>query len=160
LGKGFKIAVARSYADLVDALAEGDLDLAWLPPVAYVRALRSSAARLMLTLERDGRRSYSAALVGRDITGVEQLEGKRIGWVEPWSAAGYLVPRCMMRLAGYEPDKVFSAQSFHGSYEKILEAIADGTVDVGAMFCRVGENGAIVGGAFHEDPRVRPIAVS
>ncbi|MGZ3449900.1 MAG: protein kinase domain-containing protein [Polyangiales bacterium] len=160
LGKGFKIAVARSYADLVDALAEGELELAWLPPVAYVRALRSSAARLMLTLERDGRRSYSAALVGRDVSSVSELEGNRVAWVDPWSAAGYLVPRCMMRFAGFEPDKVFSAQSFHGSYEKVLEAIVDGTADVGAMFCRVSEQGDIVGGAFRDDSRVRAIAVS
>jgi serine/threonine-protein kinase len=160
LGKGFKIAVARSYADLVDALAEGELELAWLPPVAYVRAVRSNAARLMLTLEREGRRSYSAALVGRDLGGVPDLEGKRIAWIDPWSAAGYLVPRCMLRRAGYEPDKLFTAQSFHGSYEKILEAIVDGTVDVGAMHCRVGENGDIVGGRFLDEPRVRPIAIS
>jgi len=161
LGSQFQLAVAPSYAHLVDALAEGDLDVAWLPPVAYVRAARSGAARLMLTLERDGRRSYSAALVTRSDgpSRLDALHGLRVAWIDPWSAAGYLVPRCMLRAAGIEPDRTFSTQSFHGSYDAITRALVDGSADVGAMFCRVGENGEITAGAWNDDPRIKPIAV-
>lgn len=162
LGRDFHIAVAHSYAHLVDALAEGELDVAWLPPVAYVRAARSGAARLMLTLEREGRRSYSAAIVVRATdasSSVGELAGKHVAWVDPWSAAGYLVPRCMLRAADIEPDDTFSAQSFHGSFEAVVQALLDNVADVGAMFCRVSENGEITGGAWNEDRRIRPIAV-
>ncbi len=162
LAPEFNIAVAHSYANLVDALAEGELDLAWLPPVAYVRAVRSGAARLMLTLEREGRRSYSAAIVTRaadTVTRVQDLAGKDVAWVDPWSAAGYLVPRCMLRAAGIEPDATFAAQSFRGSHEGVLQALLDGSADIGAMFCRIAENGEITGGAWHDDRRIRPIAV-
>ena len=162
LGSQFKIAIAHSYAHLVDALAEGELDVAWLPPVAYVRAVRSGAARLMLTLEREGRRSYSAAIVTRTDTQMRlsDLAGKHVAWLDPWSAAGYLVPRCMLRGAGIEPDSTFAAQSFHGSYDAVLQALLDGAADVGAMYCRVAEGGEITGGAWHEDRRIRPIAAS
>jgi eukaryotic-like serine/threonine-protein kinase len=161
LGKDFHIAVAHGYANLVDALAEGELDVAWLPPVAYVRAARSGAARLMLTLEREGRRSYSAAIVARasDSLTINELSGKHVAWVDPWSAAGYLVPRCMLRAANIEPDSTFRAQSFHGSHDGVVQALLDNVADVGAMFCRVTENGEITGGAWHEDRRIRPIAV-
>jgi len=162
LGARFKLAVTSGYAQLVDALAEGDLDVAWLPPVAYVRAVRSGAARLMLTLERDGRRSYSAALVARTADGpsrLDELHGLRVAWLDPWSAAGYLVPRCMLRAAGVEPDRTFAAQAFHGSYDAITRALLDGSADVGAMFCRVGANGEIMAGAWNDDPRIKPIAV-
>lgn len=162
LGSHFKIAIAHSYAHLVDALAEGELDVAWLPPVAYVRAVRSGAARLMLTLEREGRRSYSAAIVTRTDSPMRlsELAGKHVAWLDPWSAAGYLVPRCMLRGAGIEPDSTFAAQSFHGSYDAVLQALLDGAADVGAMYCRVAESGEITGGAWHEDRRIRPIAAS
>lgn len=162
LGRDFHIAIAHSYAHLVDALAEGELDVAWLPPVAYVRAARSGAARLMLTLEREGRRSYSAAIVTRasdSVTSLTELTGKHVAWTDPWSAAGYLVPRCMLRAADIEPDSTFSAQSFHGSYGAVVQALLDNVADVGAMFCRVSENGEITGGAWHDDRRIRPIAV-
>lgn len=162
LSSHFKLAVTSSYAQLVDALAEGDLDIAWLPPVAYVRAVRSGAARLMLTLERDGRRSYAAAVVTRVSDGpsrLDELHGLRVAWLDPWSAAGYLVPRCMLRAAGVEPDRTFAAQAFHGSYDAISRALLDGSADVGAMFCRLGENGEITAGAWNDDPRIKPIAV-
>jgi phosphate/phosphite/phosphonate ABC transporter binding protein len=162
IGSQFQLAIAPSYAQLVDALTEGDLDVAWLPPVAYVRALRSGAARLMLTLERDGRRSYSAAIVARASDGpsrLNQLQGLRVAWLDPWSAAGYLVPRCMLRALDIEPDRTFAAQAFHTSYDMVTRALLDGSADVGAMFCRVGENGEISGGAWNDDPRIKPIAV-
>jgi phosphate/phosphite/phosphonate ABC transporter binding protein len=162
LGAHFQLAVAPSYAQIVDALAEGEIDVAWLPPVAYVRAVRSGAARLMLTLERDGRRSYAAAIVARAFDGpsrLDELHGLRVAWLDPWSAAGYLVPRCMLRAMGIEPDRTFAAQAFHGSYDAISRALIDGSADVGAMFCRVGENGEITGGAWNDDPRIKPIAV-
>lgn len=162
MGKEWKIAVARSYADLVDALTDGELDIAWLPPVAYVRAIRTGAARLMLTLERDGRRSYSAAIVAREggPTSVQDMVGRRAIWTDPWSAAGYLVPRCMLRSAGIEPDATFAGQAFAGSYDEVVRALADGTADVGATYCRVAESGEIVGGPWRDERRVRPIAVS
>lgn len=162
IGRQWRIALAGSYAQLVDALAEGELDVAWLPPVAYVRAVRSGAARLMLTLERDGRRSYSAALVVREQDGprtLQELAGRSVAWVDPWSAAGYLVPRCMLRAAGIEPDRTFAAQSFQGSYDNVMTSLLEGTSDVGAMLCRVGDNGEITSGAFRDDRRLRALAV-
>ena len=163
LGPRWALARAATYAELVDALAEGDLDLAWLPPVAYVRAVRSGAARLLLTLERDGRRSYSSAIVARAADaeqGLALFEGRRAVWVDPWSAAGYLIPRCMLRLAGVEPDRALSSQAFVGSYEAVLRAIAGGDADVGAVHCRLDELREIVSSPVRDDPRLRAIAVS
>jgi ABC-type phosphate/phosphonate transport system substrate-binding protein len=120
----------------------------------------------MLTLERDGRRSYSAALVarasdGRDRPGtLAELAGRSVAWVDPWSAAGYLVPRCMLRAAGIEPDRTFATQSFHGSYEGVMAALLGGAADVGAMSCRVGDQGEITAGTFRDDRRLRAMAVS
>lgn len=163
LGPRWALSRAASYAELVDALAEGDLDLAWLPPVAYVRAVRSGACRLLLTLERDGRRSYSAAIVARTTDaelGLRAFEGRRAVWVDPWSAAGYLIPRCMLRLAGIEPDRVLTSQAFVGSYEAVLRSIAEGGADVGAVHCRLDEERGVVASPFRDDPRLRAIAVS
>ncbi len=162
LGKGWLIAVASSYGHLVDALAEGDLDLGWLPPVAYVRAARAGAARPLLTFEREGRRSYSSAIVARtgEIATLADLAGKRVAWVDPWSAAGYLVPRCMLRHRGIQPERDFRSQAYVGSYVAVLRSILDGDADVGAIFCHLDENGEMGGTLFREERRVRPVAVS
>jgi phosphate/phosphite/phosphonate ABC transporter binding protein len=152
-----------SYARLVDALAEGQVDLAWLPPVAYVRAQRAGAARLVLTIERDGARSYSSALVVRAdarAASVAELQGCSAAWVDAWSLAGYVIPRRMLRARGVEPDATFRAQRFAGSYDAVLRAVIEGEADVGAMYCRVRPGGAIAAAPFQGDPRVRVVALS
>jgi phosphate/phosphite/phosphonate ABC transporter binding protein len=157
------LVTVPSHARLVDALADGEIDLAWLPPVTYVRARRAGAARLLFTVERDGLRSYSAALVVRRDLGarsVRELSGLRAAWVSPWSAAGFLIPRRMLRGAGVEPDAVFHSQAALGSYEQVLRALVDGEADVGATWCRLGARGEIASSAFADDPRLRVLAVS
>jgi ABC-type phosphate/phosphonate transport system substrate-binding protein len=153
----------ESYARLVDALAEGAVDLAWLPPVAYVRARRAGAARLLLTVEREGSRSYSSAILARSELAartVRELHQLRAAWVGPWSAAGFLIPRRMLRGAGLEPETRFRTQTFVGSYQHVLRALVDDEADVGAAWCRLGASGELTHGAFLDDPRVRVLAVS
>lgn len=153
----------ESYARLVDALAEGAVDLAWLPPVAYVRARRAGAARLLLTVEREGSRSYSSAILARaelGARGVREIHQLRAAWVGPWSAAGFLIPRRMLRGAGLEPETRFRTQAFVGSYPHVLRALVDDEADVGAAWCRLGTRGELTHGAFLDDPRVRVLAVS
>jgi serine/threonine-protein kinase len=118
----------EGYSSLVDALADGRVDLAWLPPVAYVRALRASAATQVFCVRRA---AYRSLLLARD--GVASLVGARAAWVSPWSAAGYLVPREILRASGAEPDEIFRAQTFTGSYDAVVRALLAGEADVGAV---------------------------
>lgn len=157
-----KIRVMAGWPQLVDGLAEGDLDLAWMIPVAYARAARIGAARPMLTVERDGRRSQSVAIVTRVSDAppdVRALAGLHAAWVDPWSAAGYLIPRRMMRGAGVEPDDELMGQSFVGSFGEVVRAILGGGADVGAIPCR------LVGDEVHApelegEPALRVLGVS
>ncbi|MGZ5967227.1 MAG: protein kinase domain-containing protein [Polyangiales bacterium] len=118
----------EGYSLLVDALAEGRVDLAWLPPVAYVRAVRAEAAHQVFCVRRAAYRSLILARAE-----VRSLAGARAAWVSPWSAAGYLVPREVLRASGVEPDEIFRTQTFSGSYDAVLRALLDDEADVGAV---------------------------
>lgn len=139
------VVVYEGYPQLVDALAEGRVEVAWLPPVAYVRAMRARAARLLFTVQRDGHRSYSSALLSPRPLDLAALEGEgaRAAWVDPWSAAGYLVPRRMLRNLGVDPTLAFRTQTFAGSYANVVRALSDGSADVGAVQCRVLPDGSL-----------------
>ncbi len=152
----------KSYAELVDAVLESDVELAWLPPVAYVRARRAAGLRLLFsTLRADGEAaSYHAALLGRrgSVERVDDARGKRAAWVDGWSAAGYLVPRTLLTRAGIAPDAELAAQGFVGGHEAVIEALTAGTADIGGTYCRV-EDGAVVG-PFAGHPEITVLAVS
>jgi phosphate/phosphite/phosphonate ABC transporter binding protein len=135
-----------TYARVVEAVGDGDVDLAWLPPIAYVRARRQACVELLATVERDGKPAYASALLARPglIRAWSDFEGKRAAWVDNWSAAGYVIPRRMMRERGISPDFTLKAQGFVGGYDAVFDALAAGTADVGASFCQIDASGAIV----------------
>lgn len=135
-----------TYARVVEAVGDGDVDLAWLPPIAYVRARRQACVELLATVERDGRPAYASALLARPgvLRGWSDLEGRRAAWVDNWSAAGYVMPRRLMREHGVSPDFALKAQGFVGSYDAVFDALATGAADVGASFCQIDTSGNIV----------------
>ena len=134
------------YAELVEALSDREVEFAWLPPVAYVRARRVQMARLLLTVERSGKATYASALLAHRSLGkrIEDLSQVRAVWVDPWSAAGYLMPLALLRSKGLEPSQVFSSQAFLGSHEAVLDALVSRSADVGATHCTVGDDGSIL----------------
>lgn len=135
-----------TYARVVEAVGDGDVDLAWLPPIAYVRARRQACVELLATVERDGKPAYASALLARPgvIRGWDDLQGKRAAWVDNWSAAGYVIPRRMLRDRGVSPDLVLKAQGFLGGYDAVFDALETGTADIGASFCQIDAKGSIV----------------
>jgi eukaryotic-like serine/threonine-protein kinase len=134
------------YAELVDALAEREVEFAWLPPVAFVRASRAQTTRLLLTVERSGQSTYASALLARKGTfeRLEDLKLARAVWVDPWSAAGYLMPLALLRAQNINPAEVFSSQAFVGSHDAVLDALVARTAEVGATHCIVDGDGNIV----------------
>ncbi len=152
-----------SYSTLVDGLCEDDVELAWLPPVAYLRARRLGPVHLLLGLARGGPTSYGSALVASQRAGIQSLadiRGKRVAWVDVWSAAGYLMPRSVIREAGLDPAQIFASQAFVGSHAAVLDALAEGRADLGATFCTLDERGTLVAAPWSDRPGFVPVALS
>jgi phosphate/phosphite/phosphonate ABC transporter binding protein len=149
-----------TYARVVEAIGDGDVDLAWLPPIAYVRARRQACVELLATVERDGKPAYASALLARPgaVKSWGDFEGKRAAWVDNWSAAGYVIPRRLMRDRGVSPDLTLKAQGFVGGYDAVFDALASGTADVGASFCQIDARGAIVRRPWTDDLAVLAIS--
>lgn len=161
LGPRSEVVPFSSYAALVEAIGEGSVDLACLPPVAYVRARMAGETQLLLTVERAGRLAYSCALLGRRgvVDTIEQARGMRAAWVDKWSAAGYLAPRALLREHGIDPDRELDSQGFVGSYDAVIEALSDGTAQIGGAYCALGANGRLSRRAWQKDDPVTVLAV-
>ncbi|MFW5740387.1 MAG: PhnD/SsuA/transferrin family substrate-binding protein, partial [Myxococcota bacterium] len=149
------------YSELVDALSERDIEFAWLPPVAYVRAKRAHTARLLLTVERSGRSTYAAALLARKgaYERLEDIERARAVWVDPWSAAGYMMPLALLRARGFDPAEIFSSQAFLRSHDAVLDALVARSADIGATHCTFDDQGVITRCSW-EEGEVDVLAVS
>ena len=145
VGLRLRASFGADYRTLVEDLVAGRVDAAWLAPLLLLRAERQ--VRPVLVLQRAGRRSYHGALVARrdsGLCGIRDLARMRVGWVDENSAAGYVLARALIAEQHPDVDGFLGPQQMLGSHRAVVEAVRDGTVDVGATYFNYGPNGDIV----------------
>lgn len=155
LGKHAGVEIVRFDAPSYEALAaevrESRVDVAWLPPIVFVRLADDVTA--LGSIMRDGKSAYEAALVVRadsKIRTIDGLRGSRAGWVDPWSAAGFILPRVKLALLGVDPRTVFRTETFHGSHRAAMTALAEGACDVAGTYAQADAEGNVTEGAWSE----------
>lgn len=124
-----------TYRALSESVREGKSDIAWLPPVLY--AWLAEAVTPLGCIARGGNTTYSAALVTLESSNLHELadlRGARAGWVDPLSAAGYVVPRLELARAGISPAHAFESETFYGTHRDALLALSRGECDVAGTF--------------------------
>lgn len=133
---------AVNYVSVVEGLGSGQVDFGFIPPFSYVLANSESDARVVLTaLGKDGQPSYRSQFMARKDSGItdfSNLTGKKVAFVDPSSASGYLYPAAHLVSLGYDIDKDIESV-FAGGHDKSLQAVLNGDVDVAAAFVDVRE---------------------
>jgi phosphonate transport system substrate-binding protein len=141
VGIRIKPLVASDYAGVVEALRSKMVDLAFVHPVGYVLASREAKARIIVKDVWHGKTSYTARIyVRRDskIRKPEDLRGKKIAFVDPASASGYIYPMVALikkkLVKNRDPKTFFKAALFAGSHDAALLALVNRSVDAAASF--------------------------
>jgi phosphonate transport system substrate-binding protein len=138
LNMDVKVTVTTNYSALIEAMAAKKIDVGFLSPVDYVFAHdKRHAATLLLQTVRNGSDHYRAELVklasDNTINDVKDIKGKKIAFVSPTSAGGYLYPQVMIKAAGLNP-KTDVQPIMAGGNDKTLMALYRGDVQVAAAF--------------------------
>ena len=132
------------YHRLLEAMATGHVDVAWLPPILAAQANdRGWASPIAIPL-RGGVSYYSTALFSREgsrFRSLDELVGVRAAWVDRQSASGYLLIRAHLRALGVDLERAFAEDRFCGSHEQVAAAVTAGEADVGASFFHVSDPG-------------------
>jgi phosphate/phosphite/phosphonate ABC transporter binding protein len=142
---------APSYEDLARALVVGEVDFAWLPPLAFVALERRGTVTALASSQRGGDTAFYSALIvprGSDLQAPEDLAGARAAWVDRYSASGYVVPRVGLAAVGVDPRVAFAEERFWHSHEAVVRAVVAGRADFGATFAGVGPAGEITRGSW------------
>jgi ABC-type phosphate/phosphonate transport system substrate-binding protein len=144
---------AASYETLAADVREGRTDLAWLPPIVYLRL--GSLVTPLGSMVRRGAVAYEAALIvpsSSKIRTIDALRGVRAGWVDRWSAAGFVLPRVKLALSGIDPRTLFRTETFHGSHRSLVKALMQGACDVAGTHAQADRDGRITSGAWSQVP--------
>ena len=162
-GALFEPTVASSYEELSSLVEDGEVGLAWLPPMPTIELESRNRATVLAIPARNGATTYHSALVVRrgGPRTIGDLRTRRAVWVQRDSAAGYLVPRMHLAASGIDVLRYFSRELFVHAHPAVIDAIVSGDADVGATYCHVDPAGRVVRGAWIDDDgrSSRPIEV-
>ena len=140
-----------SYESLARRIRDGEIDVAWLPPVVYVMLERAGVVDAMVSNHRAGQAAFHGVLLVRSeepVHTLDGLRGMRAAWVDPLSASGYVIPRIQLALLGVDPRTTFREERFVGSHDAAVRAVAKGEADVAATFARVDGAGNVTSGSW------------
>lgn len=124
-----------SYRETMDLLRLEKLEFAWICDYPYLH-LKQEVRLLAVPLYR-GRPYYrSYVIVRKDNTHVRSiadLSGSVFAYADPYSNTGYLAPRYEIRQLGRDPASFFRKTFFTWSHRKVVEAVASGLAQGGAV---------------------------
>ena len=143
IGTKVSMFTSTNYVGVVEALGSGKVDFAIIPPFAYVLANKNGGAQVLLSaLNKDGKNYYRSEFLVRkdsgikkeyDEKGFEALKGKKVAFVDPESASGYIYPGAMLVKGGLDLEKDVEYM-FAGGHDKAVQMLLNGDVDVCATY--------------------------
>lgn len=129
----FKVAVPQSYIAVVEAFGTEKADIAAFTTYGYILAHEKYGVEARLTVLRDGSADYKSQFVVRtdsNIKEISDLNQKKMAFVDPASASGYLLP-----LKTLKDKKVTLKETvFAGKHDNVISMVYNKQVDAGATF--------------------------
>ncbi|WP_375572765.1 phosphate/phosphite/phosphonate ABC transporter substrate-binding protein [Ahrensia marina] len=140
-----EISVLPNSQAMAEALRQGDVDLYFDSPLVATRVARLADAVPFLRRWKNGEASYHSVIVvptDSEMESIEDLRGAVIGFQEPDSTSGYLLPVSLLLEAGLplqhmrqdhqQPDEDSVGYVFTGDDRNTALALVRGTIDAGA----------------------------
>jgi phosphonate transport system substrate-binding protein len=138
IGIPVETMTTTDYVGLVEAMGSKKVDIGSLAPLIYVLAKDQGAAEVLLKTSRKKSLTYHSVFMVRADSGIktiEQLKGKRVAFVDPSSASGFLFPAYHLKQKGIaDLDNFFSDVAYLGAHDKAVMAVYNGDVDAAAVY--------------------------
>ncbi|MCB1900559.1 putative selenate ABC transporter substrate-binding protein [Cognatazoarcus halotolerans] len=134
-GMPVKFVPVTDYAAVVEALANGKVDLAWLGGFTFVQAKIRTGGTAIPLVQRSEDASFTSKFITASdkIKTLADLKGKTFAFGSPSSTSGHLMPRHFLAEAGVDADKDFKSLAFSGAHDATVAFVQAGKVEAGAL---------------------------
>jgi phosphonate transport system substrate-binding protein len=132
-GLKVELTVPTNYAAVVEAIANDQVDVAYLGGFTYVQA--SKRAGVVPLVQRDRDQAFHSLFVTQPDSGIASLAdlgGKKFAFGDVNSTSGHLMPEYFMREANVDPN-VIAGALYTGGHDATALAVQNKKVDAGAM---------------------------
>ncbi|NBT40631.1 MAG: phosphonate ABC transporter substrate-binding protein [Alphaproteobacteria bacterium] len=141
-----KFFTFKDYAGTMEAFVGGNLDYTWFGSSGYagVYLANPEAGEPVLTrMQPTGDMGYYSVMVARKDSGIKTLEdmkGKSLGFADPNSTSGFLVPSIELAEKFGQLDSYFAKTQFMGGHENGVLGVLNKDVDAAVTWVSgVGE---------------------
>jgi phosphonate transport system substrate-binding protein len=143
IGKPVEVIVPLSAAVILEGLANGSVDLAYLSATDMLNAINNHSASIMLAGEIDGKtfyQSYWVTLKEKPYQSIADLRGKPVAFSGKTSTSGYVIPLWDLRQKKLISDSG-KAEEFFGpgnvwfgsGYVSAIERVLNGDAEAAAV---------------------------
>ncbi|WP_238178446.1 phosphate/phosphite/phosphonate ABC transporter substrate-binding protein [Calothrix sp. 336/3] len=135
LGQQVDFIIAKDYKDAVDMLVDGRANAFYGGVVSYFEALERGAKMIPLVAPIDADtvrpwyRSCFVVAANSPIKTLNDLKGKRVGFVSRSSTSGYLIPVAALKEEGIDPERNFAQVVFGGTHAETEALLTTNRVD-------------------------------
>lgn len=139
LKRPVSIQAIKDYNRTVDLLVEEKVQVAVLGPLSYIEAKQRNPQiePIVAPINKStGRPWYKSAIIANSASGsktLDDLKGKRLGFVSKLSTSGYMFAVVHLLGLGFNFDTDFASVQFFKNQEDTLAALRDGKVDAIAI---------------------------
>lgn len=135
-GMKVEFVPVTDYAAVVEALATGKLDMAWLGGFTFVQAKRRTNGTAIPIVQRaEDEKFISRFIVPVDspLKSLADLKGKSFTFGSPSSTSGHLMPRYFLLKSGLNPEESFKNIAYSGAHDATVAFVAGGKADAGVL---------------------------
>ncbi len=135
LGREVQFLRRNSYGEIIELALRGQVDFAWVCGFPYVR--HQDTLDLLAAPVFNGAPRYQSYLIvpatDEDTRGLMDLEGGIFAFSDPNSNSGWLYPEALLRRNGTRSDQHFDRTFYTWGHRRVIEAVAHGLAEGGAV---------------------------
>lgn len=132
----YELILKKNYEDTVNALGNGEIDIALLGPLTYLEArMKYGAICILKPKGIDGSATYKSVIIKKKdspIKSPSELKGKSVAFSAYKSTSGNLMPRYLLANAGIHLSELSRYANFD-YHDSVVKAILKGQYDAGAV---------------------------
>lgn len=131
LGRPVLLKLSANMTDAINEVAANNVQLAYLTPVAYIKAHDRGNSQLVAKMVTNGQGSFQLMIVVREdspIRTIDDLTGKSFAFGDPAA----LLQKATVAGAGVDLDKL-ARRDYLGHYDNIARAVLRGFYDAGIL---------------------------
>lgn len=137
LGIKIDIIQKNTYGEVLDLFKSGKADIGFVCGYLSVLGDEEGVMEKVAMPVVNGNKQYSSYIITRneeEIKTIHDLKGKNFAFSNPYSFAGYLVPKYLIEKEGYEFDSYFGKTYFTYSHDHSISSVTNGLVDGAAIY--------------------------